>query len=152
MRKGPRWILHRRVGGMRIVTIIVALAVLFGIRAPRAETMESALAKAYENNPQLNAQRAIVRQTDEGVAQALSGYRPQISANASVGRQYTDTTQTFPPIPGTPFTQGASVEVKGGTTPRSVGATGTQTLFNGFQTGNKTRAAESQVSAARETL
>jgi outer membrane protein len=137
---------------MRIVTIVVALAVLSGIRAPRAETMESALAKAYENNPQLNAQRAIVRQTDEGVAQALSGYRPQISANASVGRQYTDTTQTFPPIPGTPLTQGASVEVKGGTTPRSVGVTGTQTLFNGFQTGNKTRAAESQVSAARETL
>jgi len=38
-----------------------------------AETMESALAKAYQNNPQLNAQRAIVRETDEGVPQALSG-------------------------------------------------------------------------------
>jgi outer membrane protein len=114
--------------------------------------MESALAKAYQNNPQLNAQRAIVRQTDEGVAQALSGYRPQINANASIGRQFTDTTQVFPPIPGTGFTQGASIEVKGPTTPRSVGVTGTQTLFNGFQTGNRTRAAESQVSAARETL
>jgi len=30
--------------------------------------------------------------------------------------------------------------------------TGTQTLFNGFQTGNRTRQAESQVFAARETL
>ncbi|MBO0754681.1 MAG: TolC family outer membrane protein [Bradyrhizobiaceae bacterium] len=117
-----------------------------------AETMESALAKAYQNNPQLNAQRAIVRQTDEGVPQALSGYRPQINANASIGRQFSDTTQVFPPIPGTPLTQGASVEIKGPTTPRSVGVTGTQTLFNGFQTGNRTRAAESQVSAARETL
>jgi outer membrane protein len=114
--------------------------------------MESALARAYQNNPQLNAQRAIVRQTDEGVAQALSGYRPQINANATIGRQYTDLTEIFPPIPGTALTQGAQIEVKGPSTPRGVGITGTQTLFNGFQTGNKTRAAESQVSSARETL
>jgi outer membrane protein len=132
--------------------IAVLIGVSAGVHGGHAETMESALAKAYQNNPQLNAQRAIVRQTDEGVAQALSGYRPQINANASIGRQFTDTAELFPPIPGTPFAQGASVEVKGPTTPRSVGVTGTQTLFNGFQTGNRTRAAESQVSAARETL
>ena len=34
----------------------------------------------------------------------------------------------------------------------SFGVTGTQTLFNGFQTGNRTRQAEAQVFAARETL
>jgi outer membrane protein len=130
----------------------VLIAVSAGAHTGHAETMESALAKAYLNNPQLNAQRAVVRQTDEGVAQALSGYRPQINANASLGRQLTDTKEIFPPIAGTPFTQGASVEVKGPTTPRSIGVTGTQTVFNGFQTGNRTRAAESQVSAARETL
>lgn len=50
-----------------------------------AESIESALARAYQGNPQLNAQRAIVRQNDEGVAQALSGYRPTLSATASVG-------------------------------------------------------------------
>jgi outer membrane protein len=129
--------------------------VLFGVSAGlpggHAETMESALAKAYQNNPQLNAQRAVVRQTDEGVAQAMSGYRPQINANASIGRQYTDMLEEFPAIPPI-LAQGASVEVKGLSTPRSAGVTGTQTVFNGFQTGNKTRAAESQVSAARETL
>ena len=58
-----------------------------------------ALAKAYQNNPQLNAQRAIVRQSDEGVPPALSGYRPTISANATVGREYTDTKQEIPPLP-----------------------------------------------------
>ena len=36
--------------------------------------------------------------------------------------------------------------------PRSVGATITQTLFNGQQTANRTRAAEGQVSGAREAL
>lgn len=139
-------------GNWRIQVIAMLIGVSAGVHVGHAETMESALARAYQNNPQLNAQRAIVRQTDEGVAQALSGYRPQINANASIGRQFTDTTQEFPAIPGTPLSQGASVEVKGPTTPRSVGVTGTQTLFNGFQTGNRTRAAESQVSAARETL
>jgi len=135
------------------LALLVLLAGIYcSLSDAHAETMESALAKAYQNNPQLNAQRAIVRQTDEGVAQALSGYRPQINANASIGKQYTDITEIFPPIPGTPLTQGASVEIKGPTTPRAVGVTGTQTLFNGFQTSNKTRAAEGQVSAARETL
>ena len=43
-------------------------------------------------------------------------------------------------------------EAKGLSTPHSVGLTGTQTLFNGQQTANKVRSAESQVFAARETL
>jgi len=34
---------------------------------------------------------------------------------------------------------------------RQFGATATQTLFNGFQTANRTRQAESQVAGARET-
>ena len=60
-----------------------------------AETMEAALARAYQSNPQLNAQRAVVRQNDEGVSQALSGYRPTLSATASVGEQYTNTSPAF---------------------------------------------------------
>src|SRR5918997_5601331 len=53
-------------------------------------TLEGALIQAYQNNPQLNAQRAAVRATDESVPQALSGYRPRISLSASVGEQYLD--------------------------------------------------------------
>jgi len=116
-----------------------------------AETIEAALAGAYENNPQLNAQRAIVRQTDESVPQALSGYRPTVAANATVERQYTDLKQIIPPTPGF-LANGFSFADKGLSTPHSVGITGSQTLLNGEQTANKVRAAESQVSAARETL
>jgi outer membrane protein len=116
-----------------------------------AETMQSALAKAYEGNPQLNAQRAIVRQNDEGVSQALSGYRPTLSATASVAEQYTNTTEVLPPIPpGLP--NGVSFSIKGYTTPTAVGLNGSQTLFNGQRTANNVRKAESQVSAARETM
>jgi outer membrane protein len=47
---------------------------------------------------------------------------------------------------------GINFNVKGYTTQRSVGVAGGQTLFNGQQTANNVRKAESQVSAARETL
>ena len=66
---------------MRIVQVLGALSViLIGVGASGqacAETIEQALIHAYQNNPQLNAQRASVRATDETVPQALSGYRPR---------------------------------------------------------------------------
>jgi outer membrane protein len=127
--------------------VIAAVAIAgWGLHAPdraTAETLEWALAQAYQNNPQLNSQRAIVRQTDENVPQALSGYRPRVTANASIGTQYSDTTTT---------SAGLNTRTAGTVTPHSVGVTATQTLFNGFQTANRTRQAESQVSAARATL
>jgi outer membrane protein len=136
------------------IPVYIALLVACVAASPReaaAETIEAALARAYENNPQLNAQRAIVRQTDEGVPQALSGYRPTISANATVGREYSDFKNVIPPTPSL-VPQGASFVDRGMSTPHSVGGTVSQTIFNGEQTANKVRAAESQVSAARETL
>jgi outer membrane protein len=120
--------------------------------AGAADTIESALAHTYVNNPQLNAQRALVRATDEGVPQALAGYRPKASLTASAGYQTLTTTireigsTTAPGAPPSFFRQ------SGSNFPRSVGATVSQTLMNGFQTANRTRLAESQVLAARETL
>src|SRR6201996_7049646 len=113
-----------------------------------ADTIEAALVRAYQNNPQLNAQRASVRATDENVPQALSGYRPKVALTASGGYQYTDTLLT---AGGTP-TAIARTEDHGTNGPRAAGLTVTQTLYNGNQTANKTRAAESQVSGAREAL
>src|SRR5579863_3394792 len=107
-----------------------------------ADTMEAALLRAYQNNPQLNAQRASVRATDESVPQALSGYRPKLAATASSGGQFTNELVRIP---------GSKIE-EGSQGPHAAGATVTQTLFNGNQTANKVRAAESQVSGAREGL
>jgi outer membrane protein len=105
----------------------------------RAANLQSALAQAYRNNPQLNAERARVRATDETVPQALSGYRPTISATADIGIQHLESTTS-------------SGGLSGDTVPRGAGITATQTLFNGFRTGNRTRAAESGVFAGREGL
>ncbi|HZL30788.1 MAG TPA: TolC family outer membrane protein [Pseudolabrys sp.] len=113
----------------------------------RAETLEAVLVEAYRSNPTLNAQRAGVRAIDEGVPQALSGYRPKISINATGGEQslssITKVTSTTPSTYST---------ISGYNSPAGAGITATQTLFNGFQTANRTRQAESQVLAARETL
>ena len=49
-------------------------------------TMNQALVQAYQNNPQLNSQRAATRATDENVPTALAGYRPRVSGTASLAR------------------------------------------------------------------
>ncbi len=122
---------------------ILAAALSLSLPAA-ADTVESALTAAYQSNPQLNVQRAIVRETDEQVPQALSGYRPHLSATAAAGMLTGSETEYFP---------GAPPIVINGTLPTaSAGFTAVQTLYNGFQTANRTRAAESQVSAARATL
>lgn len=109
------------------------------VRSQGTMTLNGALAAAYRNNPQLNAERARVRATDELVPQALSGYRPQVSATADVGITHSDSSTNV----------GRSTDM---TTAHGFGVTATQTLFNGFRTANSTREAESQVLAAREAL
>src|SRR5690242_6886345 len=137
--------------GVKVTTAVSAEVLLLAQIGPTpaiADTIEAALVRAYQNNPQLNAQRAQVRSTDENVPQALSGYRPKVALTASAGYQYTDTLTTSG---GTP-TQLVRTDIHGTNPPRSVGLTVTQNLFNGQQTANRTRTAESQVSGAREGL
>src|SRR5262245_60921114 len=75
--------------GVRVfAAAAVTLAFVPGVASP--DTLEWALVQAYQNNPTINSQRAAVRATDESVPQALSGYRPKVSATASVGEQYLD--------------------------------------------------------------
>src|SRR3979411_794806 len=83
--------------GVKFVTgaaIAVLLMAYVGPSPVLADTIEAALVRAYQINPQLNAQRASVRSTDENVPQALSGYRPRGAVPASAGYQYTDVLTT----------------------------------------------------------
>jgi outer membrane protein len=109
----------------------------------RAETLESALAQAYRNNPQLNAQRASLRAVDENVSQALAGFRPRVTGSIDSGYQHYESNT----LSGGVFTKtNTNISPRGGT----VGLV--QTVYNGFRVGNQTRQAESQVLAGRETL
>lgn len=98
------------------------------------------MAKAYQSNPQLNAERARQRATDENVPQALAGYRPQIVASLSAGLQAVRNL-----LPDNTV-QSATLK------PWTIGVTVTQTLFNGFKTANSVRVAELQVQSGREAL
>src|ERR1700730_10676628 len=76
--------------GVKFVTgaaVAVVLMACLGPSPALADTIEAALVRAYQINPQLNAQRASVRSTDENVPQALSGYRPRVAVTASAGYQ-----------------------------------------------------------------
>src|SRR5947209_7873407 len=148
---GERMIGLSGMRGVRSLTGAAAAVLLMAYMGPTpvlADTIEAALVRAYQNNPQLNAQRAQVRSTDENVPQALSGYRPRVALTASAGYQYQDTNTT---AGGTP-TAIVRTEIHGTNAPRSAGLTVSQTLYNGQQTANRTRAAESQVSGSREAL
>jgi len=108
--------------------------------AAAAQTLPETLVRVYQNNPQLNAARAQLRVTDENVPQALSGYRPQVSAGLQSGIMGVNN--------GLPDGSSQSALLK----PWMAGVTLTQPLFNGFKTGNAVRQAESQVLSGREAL
>jgi outer membrane protein len=112
-----------------------------------ADTLRGALVQAYQNNPTLNAQRAAVRVTDETVPQALSGYRPRISLSAEVGEHYLDSLSKSTSASGTTYSHSSGMNAV-----QTYGGTITQNILNGFGTASRTRLAEQQVSAARETL
>src|ERR1700755_2265968 len=89
-----------RLGGIATVGAVSALLVM--ATPLSAQTLTEALAYAYNNNPQLLAQRAALRATDESVPQALSGWRPTVNFSAQGG--YSRSGFTNPPgAPQTAF-------------------------------------------------
>ena len=119
----------------------LAMLGLLGMTSPvLAETLPEALVKAYQTNPQLNAERARQRGTDENVPQALAGYRPQIVASLGAGLQAVRNL-----LPD-------NTVQSAGLTPWTIGLTVTQVLFNGNKTSNNVRVAEFQVKSGREAL
>src|SRR5437016_4154284 len=80
-------------------------------------TLAQALSLAYETNPQLEAQRAALRATDEEVAKALAGWRPRVTAEGNYGYEIGE----YHAIPGPAV----------GTFPRGATVTVTQPLFSG---------------------
>jgi outer membrane protein len=143
----------RRDGAPRSIIRSALLATLalatIGGGGAGAETLTGALVKAYLTNPEINTQRATVRETDEKVPTANAGYLPTINAFGTAGVQHANGNQIFSSSSG-----GAPSEITyaTGAYPRSYGIEATQNIFDGYQTINKIRTAESQVLGAREEL
>ncbi len=136
---------------LRALSGVAALAL--ATSAASAETMSSALARAYASNPDINQQRAAVRGLDENIPKAKAGWLPKVNATASVGAQYTYLRVAPTRIDESHLTRqrpnGAKYD---DATPRGYGVTASETLFDGFRTLNSVRQAESQAFGARETM
>ena len=109
--------------------------------AANAETIAGALAKAYSGNPQLQADQARQRATDERVPQAKSGWRPQVEAQAGVSRNWQGSR-----LSGSPVTSERDF------TNRNFTITLNQPVFDGFRTENAVREAEAAVAAGNQNL
>ncbi len=134
---------------VRLLTPGGAALLLLGLAVTvRADTLAGALINAYQNNPQLLSQRAVVRQTDELVPQALAGYRPNLSVTTGIGPGTTSLVSPAIGPTGAPVNTRTSL----GFVSSSVGLTASQNLYDGFQTANRVRLAETNTSAAREAL
>lgn len=117
-----------------------ALTGLLAVAPASAENLTDALAAAYQTNPTLQAQRAQLRATDEGVPQALSGWRPTVQAQGTYGATHTDTTLN------------TGTTSKGDIEPYTGSVTLSQNVFAGGRTVNATDQAEYGVLAGREAL
>jgi outer membrane protein len=111
-----------------------------------AESLRDAMAAAYTNNPELGSERARLRATDEGVPQALSGFRPTATAALDYGDQSSHSITGRSPITGLRTT------TRTNTDPRGYRLSVDQTLFDGFRTINRTAQAEATVRAGRGVL
>ena len=115
-----------------LLAVAVALCGPLAAAPAAAETLAQAIASAYETNPELAAQRAVVRQVDELVPQALSGGRPTVGVSVSAQQNAIDFGDD-----GRTFVGGLSVN---------------QSLYAGGRTRTATNAADARVFAARARL
>ncbi|MCX7374673.1 MAG: TolC family outer membrane protein [Alphaproteobacteria bacterium] len=138
-----------------------------------AQTLQEALAAAYNNNATLLAARAQLRAVDEGVPQALAGWRPSVVLNANAGwtaqnassrnqRIFSDGSSQFIAPTGTVFDPVTGLALPGaqpipqplhtGRAPNGANITVTQPVFRGGRTVASVRQAENRVLAQRSRL
>ncbi len=128
-----------RSGMLRVVaaTAFISMTLIIVGTPARGESLIEALTAAYQSNPNLQAQRARLRATDEGVAQALSGWRPEVELSGSGTKTKVRTNAGLGVSTRTPYSGTLSIS---------------QSIYEGGQTVAATSQAESEVEAARARL
>lgn len=121
---------------MRLALLMSAAALAAASAPARAETLQEAIASAYESNPVLQQQRAQQRGLDETYVQARTGFRPTVGVSGS-GTSLRDNP---PSGGGYTFNSG------------SVALSASQPLYTGGRASASVRAGEAQVLAGRESL
>jgi TolC family type I secretion outer membrane protein len=121
---------------LKKIYLMTGLAILLQAMPVHAENLSETLADAYKQNPTLQAKRAELRATDEGVAEALSGYRPTVSINGDTGVARQD----------------SNITGNKNITPRGAELDVSQPVFRGWRTTAATNRAEYDVKAGQAEL
>jgi outer membrane protein len=130
------------------IGILVGLGLLGAASPAAAQTLDEALAATYANNPQMQAERANLRATDEGVPQALAGWRPQVTVSGTAGYNQGTITSPSSNILGEGTTGTTSQDHQLGTIDASI----TENVYSGGQTKAQTAEATDKVKAERANL
>lgn len=125
-----------------LVAMVVAVVPIGiqGATPAHSESLEQALVTAYMSNPTLDAERASLRSADEGVAQAVSNWRPTVEFTADAGVERNESS----------LRTGSNREQS--RQPRSLSLDVSQPLFRGGRTMAETSEAENTVMAERARL
>jgi len=118
--------------------VIAGFALGAAAQPVQADTLLDALAKAYATNPTLQSARATLRARDEGVAQAISGWRPSLSVEGTSAIKQQETNAD----PGNEIDSD----------PKTLALSLSQSLYAGGQTMASISSAENTVRAQRARL
>ena len=129
----------KRLFQIGAVNIMLAAGLVVGANAPKAESLQEVLASTYLDNPTLRAARAELRGVDEGVSQAKSGWRPNVSISAGAGGRYSDSER-------------GTLNTSDSTLPLDAVLDVVQPLYTGGRTGAQVEAAQKDVEAQRAAL
>ncbi len=113
------------------------IAAVGSVGTASAQSLTEALAEAYRTNPQLLAQRALLRATDEMVPQALANWRPTVAFTGQTGYSVSASSAA-----GAPTAYSHS-------NPSSLDLTATQQVYRGGRTEAQVRQAIDTVEATR---
>lgn len=128
---------------LRLACAAVACAFAASLgAAPKAwsQSLIEAMSATYNSNPDLLAQRAVLRQTDESLAAAVANWRPRVQLTFEYNKIEADSL---------PISRGASYFLLNG---RTTQISATQPLFRGGRTVADTKAAQANIKAQRATL
>jgi TolC family type I secretion outer membrane protein len=127
----------KRTGSVAACLLAVGFATA---SSASAQSLIEALSSAYNSNPDLLAGRAVLRQTDETLAQAVANWRPKVTLSVEYNKIQADSI---------PIRVTNSAYLLNG---RTALLQATQPLFRGGKTVADTKAAQANIQAQRAIL
>jgi outer membrane protein len=120
--------------------LVGVLAVGAGGPGARAQSLIESLSATYNSNPDLLAGRALLRQTDESLAQAVANWRPRVTLSVEYNKIQADSL---------PIVRANTYQILNG---RTTLLQVTQPVFRGGKTVADTKAARANIQAQRAVL